>query len=92
MTNAMLVLLSGKVIYEEKERSENLSEPNDFVLIPAHVTHKLTGLEDAQLLLIQSRKSCVPASSGSYHISSVPANSVAHWRGGQEVQADGAEP
>ena len=53
MTNAMLVLLSGKVIYEEKDRSESLSAASDFVLIPAHVTHKLTGLEDARLLLIQ---------------------------------------
>ncbi len=53
MTNAMLVLLSGKVVYEEKDRTENLSAALDFVHIPAHLTHKLTGLEDAQLLLIQ---------------------------------------
>ncbi len=53
MTNAMLVLLSGKAVYEEKERTETLSAPMDFVHIPAHVTHKLTGLEDAQLLLVQ---------------------------------------
>ncbi|MBK9017727.1 MAG: hypothetical protein IPM82_28825 [Saprospiraceae bacterium] len=53
MTNAMLVLLSGKAVYEEKDRMESLSTAMDFVRIPAQVTHKLTGVEDAQLLLIQ---------------------------------------
>ncbi|MCF8246937.1 MAG: hypothetical protein K9J37_18475 [Saprospiraceae bacterium] len=53
MTNAMLVLLSGKAVYEEKDRTENLSAALDFVRIPAHATHKLTGIEDAKLLLIQ---------------------------------------
>lgn len=53
MTNALLVLLSGKAVYEEKDRTEHLSTASDFVRIPAHVTHKLTGLEDARLLLIQ---------------------------------------
>ena len=53
MTNAMLVLLSGKAVYEEKDRTEALNQSMDFVRIPGHVTHKLTALEDAQLLLIQ---------------------------------------
>lgn len=53
MTNAMLVLLSGKVVYEEKDRTEPLSAAMDFVKIPAHVTHKVSGLEASELLLIQ---------------------------------------
>lgn len=52
-TNAMLVLLSGKAIYKEETRSESLSKQMDIVEIPAHVTHKVTGVEDAVLLLIQ---------------------------------------
>ena len=53
MTNALLVLISGKAVYEEKERTENLAAAHDFVQIPAHVTHKVTGIEDALLMLIQ---------------------------------------
>ena len=53
MSNAMLVLLSGSVVYDENERWEALSEEMDFVRIPAHVTHKVTGLDDSVLLLIQ---------------------------------------
>lgn len=53
MTKALLILLSGKVIYEEKDRQENLALVNDFVRIPAHVTHKVTGVEDSVLLLVQ---------------------------------------
>lgn len=53
MTNAMLVLLSGKAVYEEKDRTEKLDKAMDFVQIPEHVTHKVTALEDAKLMLIQ---------------------------------------
>lgn len=53
MTNAMLVLLSGKAVYEEKDRREALEKVMDFVRIPEHVTHKVTALEDAKLMLIQ---------------------------------------
>ena len=53
MTNAMLVLLSGKVVYEEKDRTGKLFNAMDFVKIPAHVTHKVSGLEAPVLLLIQ---------------------------------------
>ncbi len=52
-TNAMLVLLSGKAVYEEKGRKEPLSTAFDFVRIPEHVTHKVTGIEDAVLMLVQ---------------------------------------
>lgn len=53
MTDALLVLLSGSVAYDEEGRWESLGQPLDFVQIPAHTTHKLTGLDDAVLLLIQ---------------------------------------
>lgn len=53
MTNAMLILLSGKAVYEEAYRTENLSVAADFVRIPAHVTHKVTAGEDSVLVLIQ---------------------------------------
>ncbi len=53
MNNAMLILLSGSVVYDEKELWETLVEPMDFVRIPARSTHKLTGLDDSVLLLIQ---------------------------------------
>lgn len=52
-TNAMLVLLSGRAVYEEKDRTEALDKAMDFVRIPEHVTHKVTALEDTKLLLIQ---------------------------------------
>ncbi|MEZ4953021.1 MAG: hypothetical protein R2825_05545 [Saprospiraceae bacterium] len=52
-TKAILVLIAGKAIYEEKERKEHLSVVSDFVHIPEHVTHKVTGIEDTLLLLIQ---------------------------------------
>lgn len=52
-TEALLVLLSGKAVYEEADRREILGEKLDFVRIPAKVTHKLSGTEDALLLLIQ---------------------------------------
>ena len=52
-TNALLVLLSGKAIYEEEDRKIVLSETNDFVKIPEKVTHKVKGEEDSLLLLIQ---------------------------------------
>jgi len=51
-TNAMLILLSGKALYEEGDRREVLGEKLDFVRIPAKVTHKITGTEDSVLLLI----------------------------------------
>ena len=53
MTNAMLVLLSGKAVYEEKDKVEALENAMDFVRIPEHIPHKVTALQDAQLLLIQ---------------------------------------
>ena len=53
MTKALLVLLSGKAIYEEQDRKIGLSERLDFVHIPAKVTHKVSGVEDALLLLVQ---------------------------------------
>ena len=53
MTNALLVLLLGKAVYEEKDRREVLSQSLDFVRIPAKTTHKVTGAEDAVLMLIQ---------------------------------------
>ena len=53
MTNAMLVLISGNVSYDEANRRESLSEKMDYLHIPEHVTHKVTGLEDSVLLLIQ---------------------------------------
>lgn len=52
-TKAILVLIAGKAVYEEKERTEKLLMVSDFVHIPEHVTHKVTGIEDALLLLIQ---------------------------------------
>ena len=53
MTNAMLVLLSGNVIYEEKERTESLSDELDFLYIPQKITHKVSANEDSLMLLIQ---------------------------------------
>lgn len=53
MTNAMLVLLSGKATYEEDERKVVLSNELDFLYITKHITHKVLGEEDSLLLLIQ---------------------------------------
>jgi quercetin dioxygenase-like cupin family protein len=52
-TPAMLVLLSGKAIYEEADRKIILSASMDIVHIPEKVTHKVSGTTDALLLLIQ---------------------------------------
>ena len=53
MTNALLILLSGKAVYEEKDRKIELEQVHDFVRIPAQVTHKVSGLQDSIFLLIQ---------------------------------------
>ena len=52
-TDAMLVLLTGEAMYEEHDRKEILSTVHDFVRIPAKTSHKVTGIGDALLLLIQ---------------------------------------
>ncbi|MEZ4886456.1 MAG: hypothetical protein R3E32_17095 [Chitinophagales bacterium] len=52
-TNAVLVLLTGKAMYEEEERTILLSVPNDFVEIVEKVVHQVVGEEDSLLLLIQ---------------------------------------
>ncbi|MCC6413262.1 MAG: hypothetical protein IT270_16485 [Saprospiraceae bacterium] len=51
--NALLVLLEGKAVYEENGRREELNDKFDFVRIPAKETHKVTGTEDALLMLFQ---------------------------------------
>jgi quercetin dioxygenase-like cupin family protein len=52
-TNAMLILMSGHVIYEEESRKVELSISHDFVNIPQKVTHKVSASEDSFLMLIQ---------------------------------------
>lgn len=52
-TNALVVLLTGKAIYEEEERTILLENIHDFVEITAHVTHRVIAKEDTLLLLIQ---------------------------------------
>jgi quercetin dioxygenase-like cupin family protein len=52
-TNALLVLLHGKAIYEEENRKVILSEAHDFVNIPEKVTHRVRGEADSLLLLVQ---------------------------------------
>ena len=52
-TNALLVLLSGKAIYEEADRTILLSGVHDIVNIPEKVTHRVRGEENSLLLLIQ---------------------------------------
>lgn len=52
-TNAVLILLTGKVIYEEDNRSVLLSVPNDWIDIPEKIVHQVIGEEDTLLLLIQ---------------------------------------
>ena len=52
-TNALLVLLSGKAVYEEADRTVILSEVHDYVRIPEKVTHKVFGEQESLLLLVQ---------------------------------------
>ena len=52
-TNALLVLLSGKAVYEEENRKVLLFEAHDFVNIPEKVTHRVRGEADSLLLLVQ---------------------------------------
>ncbi|MFK7907066.1 MAG: hypothetical protein AB8B69_18165 [Chitinophagales bacterium] len=52
-TNAVLILLTGKAVYEEDERTVLLAAPNDWVEIPEMVVHEVLGEEDSLLLLIQ---------------------------------------
>lgn len=52
-TEALLLLLSGQAVYEEADRRVTLGQPWDYVRIPAKVTHKVQGLEDAVLVLVQ---------------------------------------
>ena len=51
--DACLVLVEGEVVYDEAERSVSLSNVGDVVMIPAKVTHKVRGIADAVLLLVQ---------------------------------------
>ena len=53
MTEALLILISGAVVYEEEDRSVELKEIMDFVQIPAQLTHRVRGLKNSRLLLIQ---------------------------------------
>lgn len=52
-TDALLIMVSGKVTYEEETRQEHLVASWDYVLIPAQVTHRLVAEEESHLLLIQ---------------------------------------
>lgn len=52
-TNALLVLLSGKAIYKEADRTVSLVDSHDFVRIPEKTTHEVLGEKDSLLLLIQ---------------------------------------
>ncbi len=52
-TDALLVLIKGKAIYEEESSRIELSTMHDFVNIPKRVTHKVKGIEDTLLLLVQ---------------------------------------
>ncbi|MFT5167592.1 MAG: quercetin dioxygenase-like cupin family protein [Saprospiraceae bacterium] len=52
-TDALLVLLSGKAVYEEEDRTISLIQAHDFVNIPEKVTHSVRGEEDSLLMLIQ---------------------------------------
>lgn len=52
-TNALLVLLEGHAIYEEEDREVELSTTHDFVNIPKRVTHRVKGIKDTLLLLVQ---------------------------------------
>ena len=52
-TNALLILLSGQAVYTEGEKEVPLSQYLDYVHIPAKMTHKVKGVEDALLLLVQ---------------------------------------
>jgi len=53
MTEALLILISGSVTYEEEARQVQLDSAMDFVQIPAHKTHRVKGVQDSMLLLIQ---------------------------------------
>ncbi|NND07340.1 MAG: hypothetical protein HKN87_13265 [Saprospiraceae bacterium] len=53
MTEALLILISGAVVYEEEDRSVELKETMDFVQIPSQLTHRVRGLKNSRLLLIQ---------------------------------------
>ena len=52
-TDALLILLEGKVSYIEEGRNVELQHPHDLVEIPEKVTHKLVAEEASLLLLIQ---------------------------------------
>lgn len=52
-TDALLILLEGKVSYLEDTRKVDLSAIYDVVEIPEKVTHKLVAEIDSLLLLVQ---------------------------------------
>lgn len=49
---ALLVCVSGEVMYEENNRKEKLG-PGDYVKIQPEVLHWVHGLADAQLILLK---------------------------------------
>ncbi|MCB0664383.1 MAG: hypothetical protein KDC80_01110 [Saprospiraceae bacterium] len=52
ISHALLILISGKALYEEEQRAVLLEENMDTVEIPPHVTHKVSAEKDSTFLLI----------------------------------------
>ena len=54
VSEALLILLSGRARYETAAGDSTLlQQPQDFVRIPSKLTHRVIGLENSLLMLIQ---------------------------------------
>ena len=52
-TEAMLICVSGEVIYEDEKKKRFTLKQGDYLLIVPMVKHWVKGIEDSQLLLIK---------------------------------------
>lgn len=50
---ALLVCVSGEVLYEDETKQQQVLKAGDVFFIPPHVKHWLKGLRDSQLLLMK---------------------------------------
>nr|WP_297307525.1 cupin domain-containing protein [uncultured Flavobacterium sp.] len=52
-TKAILICVSGEVVYEDENKTKNILKAGDFQRIEPYVKHWVVGIDDSQLLLIK---------------------------------------
>ncbi|HEY8399665.1 MAG TPA: hypothetical protein VIK89_00310 [Cytophagaceae bacterium] len=50
---ALLICITGQVVYEEETGTKVTLHPGDFINIEANIKHWIDGVEDSQLILLK---------------------------------------